>query len=69
MAASTTCRFTWGVGLTLSAPVGATTNVHATAPLPEDLLLDAGTRIGTSTLGIGAASTYGQPTLYVVEYG
>lgn len=68
-AVSTTCRYTWAEGLTLSGQVGATTNVHATAPLPAGLILGPGFRIRTSTLGIGANSDYGAPGLYYVEYG
>lgn len=68
-AVSTTCRYTWAPGHTLSGLVGATTNVHAVAPLPAGLLLGPGSRIGTSTIGIGANSNYGIPVLYVVEYG
>lgn len=66
---STTCRYNWAPGLTLSAQVGATTNVHATAPLPSGLILPSGSRITTNTLGKGANSDYGVPALYVVEYG
>lgn len=69
MSASTTCRFTWAPGLPLSAPVGSGANVHATAPIPEGLVLPAGFRVRTSTLGLGANSDYGVPTLYVAEYG
>lgn len=68
-AVSTTCRYNWAPGLTLSAQVGATTNVHSTAPLPLGIVLPAGGRIRSSTLGIGANSDYGQPTFYVIEYG
>lgn len=68
-AVSTTCRYTWAPGLVLSGQVGATTDVHANAPLPEGLILPGGFRIRTSTLGLGANSNYGVPSLYVVEYG
>lgn len=64
-AASTTCRYTWAPGHVLSAQVGATTNVHAVAPLPDRLILRAGWRIRTSTLGIGANTNYGAP-IYTV---
>lgn len=67
--ASTTVRYTWGVGLPLSALIGSTPNIHATAPLPEDLVVNTGWRVRTSTLGIGANSDYGAPVLTVVEYG
>lgn len=65
-AVSTTCRYTWAPGHTLSGLVGATTNVHAVAPLPFGLVLDAGWRIKTVTLGIGANSDYGAPSFYYV---
>lgn len=66
-AVSTTCRYTWAPQLTLTGQVGATTNVHSTAPLPRDLVLGPGFRITTNTLGKGANSDYGVPVLYVVE--
>lgn len=68
-ATSTTTRYTWAPGLTLSGQVGATTNVHSTAPLPANLLLGPGFRITTVTVGIGANSNYGVPSLFYVEYG
>lgn len=67
-AVSTTCRYTWAPGLTLTGLVGATTNVHSTAPLPEGFILLPGYRIRSSTVGIGANSDYGAPSYYVVEY-
>ncbi|MBI3936408.1 MAG: hypothetical protein HY323_05480 [Betaproteobacteria bacterium] len=67
-AVSTTCQYTWAPGHTLSGQVGATTNVHSTGPLPEGLVLPPGFRIRSSTIGIGANSNYGAPSLYVVEY-
>lgn len=67
-AVSTTCRYTWAPGLTLSGVVGATTDVHANAPLPAGLVLPAGWRVRTSTTGLGANSNYGAPSLLVVEY-
>lgn len=68
-AVSTTCRYTWAPGLTLSGQVGATTDVHSNAPLPRDLVLPPGYRIRTNTLGKGANTDYGTPSLYVVEFG
>lgn len=68
-AASTTCQYTWAVGHTLSGQVGATTNVHSTGPLPFGLVLPPGYRIRSSTIGIGANSNYGAPSLFVVELG
>lgn len=66
-AASTTCRYTWAPGLPLTAQVGATTNVHSTAPLPEGLILPGGWRVRTSTLGIGANTDYAVAALLVME--
>jgi len=68
-AASTTCRYNWAPNLPLSALIGSGANVHAVAPLPSGLVLSEGFRIRTSTLGIGANSNYGAPSLYVVQYG
>jgi hypothetical protein len=68
-AVSTTCQYTWAPGLSLSAQVGATTNVHSTAPLPEGLILPPGYRISTNTLGKGANTDYGAPSYLVVELG
>ncbi len=68
-AVSTTCRYTWAPGLTLSGQVGATTNVHATASLPAGFIIPAGYKIKTSTIGKGANTNYGAPSLYVVEIG
>ena len=67
-AVSTTCQYTWAPGHTLSGQVGATTNVLSVAPLPAGLILPAGFRIRTSTVGIGANSDYGAPSLVYVEY-
>jgi len=67
-AASTTCQYTWAVGHALSGQVGTGTGVHSTGPLPEGLLLPAGWRVRTSTIGIGANSDYGVPSLLVVEF-
>ena len=65
---STTCRYTWAEGLELSGQVGATTNVHSNAPLPHGLVLPAGYRIRTSTIGLAATANYGAPGLLIVEY-
>jgi hypothetical protein len=67
-AVSTTCQYTWSAGLTLSGQVGATTNVHSTSGLPANLVLNAGYRIRSSTIGIGANSNYGSPAIFVMEY-
>lgn len=68
-ASSTTCRYSWAPGLPLTGQVGATTNVHSTSPIPTQLLMRAGWRISTLTLGLGANTDYGIGTIYVVEYG
>ena len=68
-AVSTTCRYSWAPGLPLTGLVGATTNVHSTAPLPAQLLMKEGWRISTLTVGLGANSDYGVATIVVVEYG
>lgn len=68
-AVSTTCRYNWGPDLALTGQVGATTNVHSTAPLPSGLYLPAGYRIGTNTIGKGANTDYGVPSYVVIEYG
>jgi hypothetical protein len=67
--ASTTCRYSWGVGLPFTGQVGTGAGVHSTAPLPANLLLKEGWRLFTSTLGIGANTDYGTGTVYVVEFG
>lgn len=64
---NTTCRYTWSVGLELSGLVGATTNVHATAALPDDLILPPGARVITNTVGLGANSDYAAPSLVVYD--
>jgi len=67
-AASTTCRYTWAPGNPLTGLIGTGTNVHSVAPLPAGLRLPPGYRIRTVTLGIGANSNYGVPSLLVVEW-
>lgn len=68
-AVSTTCRYTWAPDSPLTGQVGATTNVHSTAPLPEGLILGPGYRVQTNTLGLAATANYGVPVLYVCEFG
>jgi hypothetical protein len=67
-AVNTTCQYTWAPGMTLTGLVGATTNVHACAPLPEGFVLPPGYRIRSNTIGKGAATDYGAPSLYVIRY-
>jgi hypothetical protein len=64
-AVNTTTQYTWFPGAPLTGQVGATTNVHSTGPLPPGLTLKAGSRIRTSTIGIGANSNYGVPSITV----
>lgn len=66
-AVSTTCQYTWAPGLTLTGLIGATTNVHACAPLPAGLTLLPGYTISTNTIGKGANTDYGAPILYVAK--
>jgi len=66
-ATSTTTQYNWAEGLTISGQIGATTNVHAFAPLPRDLSLKAGATISTNTIGIGANTNYGAPIIVVEE--
>lgn len=68
-AVSTTCRYTWSGDVQLTGQVGATTNVHSMGPLPQNLVLPAGYRIRSSTLGLGANSDYGVAAAYVCELG
>lgn len=67
-AVSTTCQYTWAGDVQLTGQVGATTNVHSVAPLPQNLLLPPGYRIRTNTVGIGANSNYGAPSYFVIEF-
>jgi hypothetical protein len=62
--ASVTTQYTWAPGNSLTAGAAATV---ATAPLPE-ILMGPGFRVRSSTLGIGANSNYGKPTIIVLEY-
>lgn len=64
--AGVTTQYTWAPDLPQTAG-GA--NTVCTAPLPSGLLLNAGSRIRTSTLGKGANTDYGAPTLHYVEIG
>jgi hypothetical protein len=67
-AVSTTCRYTWGPDLPLSAQVGSGANVRSSAPLPSGIYLPSGFKIKTATLGIGANTDYGAPSYLVIEY-
>jgi len=67
---STTCTYTWAPGLTLSACAGVTTGVHATAPLPDGLILGPGYQIKTSTLNtVGGTSNYSTASYVICELG
>jgi hypothetical protein len=63
---STTTRYTWAPGLTLTAGAAA---AAATAPLPSGLILPAGYRIKTVTAGKGGNTDYGAPQILVREIG
>lgn len=65
--ASTTQRYTWAPELPF-VTAGTTPNIHSTAPMPC-LPLGPGYRVRTVTLGIGANSDYGVPSLFVAEFG
>lgn len=64
--ASVTARYFAAPGLTLGAG-GAATRINS--PLPSGLILPGGSRVRTSTSGLGANSDYGPPLLLVVEAG
>jgi hypothetical protein len=64
--ASTTVQYTWAPGL---ATTGGGAGTVSAGALPLELVIPAGFRIRTSTLGIGANSDYGVPSYYVVEIG
>lgn len=66
-AVSTTCRYNWAPGAPLTGLIGAGVNVHASAPMPS-LMLPAGYRVRTSTIGLTATGNYGAPTLLYVQY-
>jgi hypothetical protein len=68
-AVSTTCAYTWAPGMVPTGQVGSGAGVHSNAVIPDGMLLPAGYRIRTSTLGIGANSVYGAPVIYVAELG
>lgn len=65
ISASTTSRMNWAPGLTLTAGAGLTRNY---APIPSGLILPAGWKVTTVTTGLGAASDYGAPSIYVKVY-
>lgn len=67
-AITTTCRYTWAPDCPLTGQIGATTNVHSVAPLPEGLTIPAGYRIRTNTIGLSGSTDYGPPSLFVVQY-
>ncbi len=59
-ASSTTEQVTWAPGLLTTGPLGATTAVSRQGGLPDGLVLEAGSRIQTNTVGIGANTNYGK---------
>lgn len=64
---STTCQFTWIPGGGIIGPSGATTAVAAQGTLPEGLVLEAGWKITTSTVGLSANTDYGVPRATVIK--
>lgn len=67
-AASTTARYTWAAGLPAPAALlGATPDLHGLAPLPYGLILPAGCRVRTNTIGKGANTDWGAPVLLVAK--
>lgn len=66
-ATSTTCVYTWAPGNQISGQVGSGANVHSVSSLPTDLPLLPGYRIRSNTIGIGANSDYGVPSIWVAE--
>ena len=67
-AVSTTCRYTWAPGNPFTGQIGSGVDVHSSAPLPQGIVLPPGYRIRTSTLGKGANTDYGVPSLLVLEF-
>lgn len=65
-AVSTTCQYSWSPSSPLTI-AGATTAVAATGPLAEGMVLPAGYRIRTVTVGIGANTDYGVPWAAVIK--
>jgi hypothetical protein len=66
--ASTTAQYTWGPDMLISGQIGATPNIRSVGCL-SPILLKAGFHVKTVTLGIGAGSDYGAPSIYVAELG
>jgi hypothetical protein len=65
---SSTAQYTWArIALGGTAAVGATPNINVVSAIPE-VVLPAGYRIRSNTIGIGANTNYGVPRLLVVEY-
>lgn len=64
---STTCQHSWVAGGPQVGPSGATTAVVAQGSLPAGLVLEAGSRIQTTTAGIGANTDYGVPRATIVK--
>lgn len=64
--ASTTAQHTWAVGEVRSG-AGSTPNIFATGSLPMGVVLPAGYRVRSNTVGLGANSDYGIPRAMVVK--
>lgn len=68
-AVSTTCAYSWAPNMLLTGQVGSGVNVHSNAPIPDSLVLPAGYRIRTNTVGIGANSQYQNASCMIAELG
>ncbi len=67
-AVSTTCQYTWAVGQTTSGQIGLTTAVRSAGTLPDNLVLNAGDRLLSLTVGIGANTNYGVPAVRIIRH-
>lgn len=66
-AVNTTCQHSWIAGGPNIGPSGLTTAVAAQGSLPDGLVLEAGWRITSSTVGIAATTNYGVPIATIVK--
>jgi hypothetical protein len=62
---STTTRYNWFPGATITAGAGATVNQ---AMIPSGLVVKGGWTISTTTTGIGANTDYGVLAVWVLAY-
>ncbi len=68
---STVTTYTWAPGQPTSSQIASVgTVVHATASLPDGMVLGPGFKIQTLTLNtVGGTSSYGTPVYYVCQLG